>query len=196
MAIGGKRHSYAELEDGPLAAMMQQGDMKAFETLVERHRQRAFYLALGLVGDRDEAADLSQEAFVRAYRAARRFDTTKDFFTWLYVIIANLARNWHKKRQVRSTFARSEQSDQAAIDMRQQHDNPELLLESDETKAQVWGAIEQLPFKFREIIILRHFEELSYEDIADLLEIPLGSVMSRLYYARKKLKQILETEDA
>ncbi|MFH2054615.1 MAG: sigma-70 family RNA polymerase sigma factor [bacterium] len=195
MAISGKRDSYTALDDEHLAAMMQQGDMRAFETLVERHRQRAYYLALGLVGDRDDAADLSQEAFVRVYRAARRFDTTKDFFTWVYVIIANLARNWHKKRQVRSTFSRAEQADQESIRSRQERDNPEILLQTDETKAQVWRAIEALPFKFREIIILRHIEELPYEEIASLLEIPLGSVMSRLYYARRKLRQILEGED-
>lgn len=195
MTIGGKKDSNQTLDDAHLAAMMQQGDMRAFETLVERHRQRAFYLALGLVGDRDDAADISQDAFVRVYRAARRFDTSKDFFTWVYVIIANLARNWHKKRQVRSTFARSEQQDTQRIRLRQERDNPEILLETDETKQRVWEAIEQLPFKFREIIILRHFEELPYEGIASLLDIPLGSVMSRLYYARRNLRQILEAED-
>ena len=195
MSVSGKQHSYAELDDGRLAAMMQSGDMKAFETLVERHRQRAFYLALGLVGNRDDAADLSQEAFIRAYRAARRFDTSKDFFTWLYVIIANLSRNWHKKRQVRLTHARSEQADREGIRSQQDYGNPEALLEADETKAQVWAAIEELPFKFREIIILRHFEEVPYDEIASLLEMPLGSVMSRLYYARRKLKQILEADN-
>jgi RNA polymerase sigma-70 factor (ECF subfamily) len=163
--------------------------------LVERYRKRAFYLALGLVGDADDATDLSQEAFVRAYRACRRFDTTKDFFTWLYVIISNLAKNWHRKRQIRSDYARSRQADTDSIRWSQSRNSPDILLEADEAKKQIWEAIEQLPFNFREMIILRHFEDLSYQEIADLLQIPIGSVMSRLYYARLKLKQILEAND-
>lgn len=187
--------SYKAMDDAALAALMQQGDMCAFEALVERHRKKAFYLALGLVGNPDDAADVSQEAFIRVYRAARRFDTTKDFFTWFYVILSNLARNRIKKRQVRTTYARQEQSDGELIRHRQTRNNPELLLEADETKKQVWEAIGALPYNFREIIILRHFEDLTYDEIARLLNIPVGSVMSRLYYARLKLKQILEASD-
>ncbi|MCK4857407.1 MAG: sigma-70 family RNA polymerase sigma factor [candidate division Zixibacteria bacterium] len=193
MVTKGILSSYKELTDPQLAELMQRGDMKAFEVLVERYRQKAFYLALGLVGDADEAADVSQEAFIRVYRAAKRFDTSEDFFGWFYVILSNLARNRIKKRQVRAAHVRQEQADTDAIRHRQSRSNPDLLLEADETKKLVWEAIERLPYNFREIIILRHFEELPYGEIAGLLDIPIGSVMSRLYYARLKLKTILET---
>ncbi len=169
--------------------------MQAFEALVERHRQRAVGVALKLVGDPDEAADISQEAFIRVYRAVKRFDTQKEFFSWFYVILSNLARNRLKKRKVRTKFAREQQADTESILHSQTRGTPDAVLEADETKQRVWQAIEQLPFNFREIIILRHFEDLSYEEIARMLNIPIGSVMSRLYYARLKLKEVLGSDD-
>jgi RNA polymerase sigma-70 factor (ECF subfamily) len=169
--------------------------MQAFEALVERHRQRAVGVALKLVGDPDEAADISQEAFIRVYRAVKRFDTQKEFFSWFYVILSNLARNRLKKRKVRTKYAREQQADTESILHSQTRGTPDTLMEADETKQRVWAAIERLPFNFREIIILRHFEDLSYDEIAKLLNIPIGSVMSRLYYARLKLKDILGSDD-
>jgi RNA polymerase sigma-70 factor (ECF subfamily) len=193
--IAGMLDRYKDLGDSALLAQVQQGDMMAFEALVERHRDRAVGVALKLVGDPDEAADISQEAFIRVYRAVKRFDTQKEFFSWFYVILSNLARNRLKKRKVRRVYAQEQQADTEAIHFRQTRNAPDLLIETDETKRQVWRAIEQLPYNFREIIVLRHFEDLSYEEIARLLNIPLGSVMSRLYYARLKLKQILGSAD-
>lgn len=189
------KDGYKDMADSALLSLVQQGDMKAFETLVERHRHRAVAVAVKLVGDPDEAADISQEAFIRVYRAVKRFDTRKEFFNWFYVILSNLARNRLKKRKVRTTFAREQQADNEGIKYRQTRDAPDLLVESTETRLRVWAAIEQLPFNFKEIIVLRHFEDLSYEEISKLLNIPLGSVMSRLYYARLKLKQILGSSD-
>lgn len=186
---------YKDLDDSALLTQIQDGDMQAFEALVERHRARAVSVALKLVGDPDEAADISQEAFIRVYRAIKRFDTRKEFFSWFYVILSNLARNRLKKRRVRTRYAREQQADVEGIHHSQTRTTPDLLVEADETKQRVWEAIAQLPFNFREIIVLRHFEDLSYEEIAGLLNIPIGSVMSRLYYARLKLKQILGSDD-
>lgn len=186
---------YKSCDDSALLTLIQQGDMQAFEALVERHRQRAVGVALKLVGDKDEAADISQEAFIRVYRAVKRFDTQKEFFSWFYVILSNLARNRLKKRKVRTKYAREQQADTESILHSQTRSTPDTLMEADETKQRVWQAVEQLPFNFREIIVLRHFEDLSYEEIAKLLNIPIGSVMSRLYYARLKLKDILGSDD-
>lgn len=180
------------MTDSEILALIGQGDMKSFETLVGRYKKKAYYIALGLVGDADEAYDISQEAFIRVYRSAKRFDTSKEFFSWFYVILANLSRNLIKRRAVRTAHAREVQADAASNRQSLWMGNPEELMEVDETRQKVWEGIEQLPFNFREIIILRHFEELSYEEITKLLSIPRGSVMSRLYYARRKLKQILE----
>jgi RNA polymerase sigma-70 factor (ECF subfamily) len=195
MTPEGKLDRYKDLTDSALLSQVQQGDMIAFEALVERHRKKAVGVALKLVGDPDEAKDISQEAFIRVYRAVKRFDTQKEFFSWFYVILSNLARNRLKKRKVRTMYAREQQSDSETIRHSQSRGSPDMLIEADETKRQVWKAIEELPYNFREIIVLRHFEDLSYDEIAKLLNIPLGSVMSRLYYARLKLKQILESDD-
>jgi len=191
----GKLDRYKDLTDSELIERLQRGEMRSFETLVNRYKKRAFYLALGLVGDADEAHDISQEAFIRVYRSVKRFDTSKEFFSWFYVIVSNLARNQLKKRAVRTAHARDLQADSSSIKYSQTRSNPEVLMQADETKHQIWKGIEKLPFNFREIIILRHFEDLSYDEIARLLKIPKGSVMSRLYYARLKLKQIIEAED-
>jgi RNA polymerase sigma-70 factor (ECF subfamily) len=161
------------LDDAQLMVSVQQGDPIALRQLVERYKRKAYYTALKLVGDSDEAYDLSQEAFIRVYNARRRYDGNRPFYSWFYAILSNLAKNHLKKRSVRANYAASVRSAQdAELDTR---DSPEVLAEADETKRAVWNAI----------------EKLSYEEIAGLLGIPVGSVMSRLYYARKRLRDLL-----
>ncbi len=177
------------MDDAQLMVSVQEGDPIALRLLVERYKRKAYYTALKLVGDADEAYDLSQEAFIRVYNARRRYDHSRPFYSWFYAILSNLAKNHLKKRSVRANYAASVRSAKdAEIDT---HDSPEVLVEADETKQAVWAAIEKLSYEHREIIILRHFEDMSYEEIAKLLRIPVGSVMSRLYYARKRLRELL-----
>ena len=182
---------YAMKTDNELMVMAKTGDKFAFEDLVNRYKKKAYYLALKLVGDPADASDISQEAFIRIYRARTRFNPDKLFFSWFYTIIANLARNHIKKRLVRQDYRKTVQEESRAKSL-ESSPSPENLMVSSQTKKTVWEAIEQLSFEHREIIVLRHFEDLSYEEIADTIGIPVGSVMSRLYYARKKLKEILE----
>ncbi len=178
-----------DLDDAQLMVSVQEGDPIALRLLVERYKRKAYYTALKLVGDVDEAYDLSQEAFIRVYNARRRYDRTRPFYSWFYAILSNLAKNHLKKRSVRANYAASiKGAKDAEIDT---HDSPEVLVEADETKQAVWAAIEKLSYEHREIIILRHFEDMAYEEIAKLLGIPVGSVMSRLYYARKRLRELL-----
>jgi RNA polymerase sigma-70 factor (ECF subfamily) len=179
----------AGLDDVQLMVAVQRGDPMAFRVLVERYKKKAYYSALKLVGDSDDAYDLSQEAFIRIYNARRRYDPTHPFYAWFYTILRNLARNYLRKRSVRQDYAArvrriGERNPEVS-------NSPECIAEADEEKKAVWAAIEKLPYDHREIIILRHFEDMSYEDIANLLGIPAGSVMSRLYYARKKLRDLL-----
>jgi RNA polymerase sigma-70 factor (ECF subfamily) len=177
------------VDDAQLMAAVQHGDPAAFRILVEKYKRRAYYLALKLVGDSDDAYDLSQEAFIRVYNARRRYDRGRPFYSWFYAILSNLAKNHLRKRSVRSEYAaqiRSE-SDQALDDS----GAPDCIVEADEARKALWAAIEKLSYDHKEIIILRHFEDMPYEDIAKLLGIPVGSVMSRLYYARKKLRELL-----
>ncbi len=176
------------MTDAMLMTRTGSGDTKAFETLVERHKKTAYRIALGLVGNRDEAMDISQEAFLRVHRAARSFDDSQAFFPWFYTIIANLCRSALRKRSVRN---RRETDYDSAAYMVTSGDNPEATTLAGERTAALLAAIEQLSFNDRQIIMLQHFDNRSYDDIAEILDIPKGTVMSRLYYARKRLAELM-----
>jgi RNA polymerase sigma-70 factor (ECF subfamily) len=189
MAVIEGLEELTSLDDTQLMLAVQQGNAMAFRVLVDRHKRKAYYTALKLVGDPDEAYDLSQEAFIRIYNARSRYNGNYPFYAWFYTILRNLARNYLQKRSVRLEYAARTKR----IGMRSlaDSDSPECIAEADEAKKAVWTAIGKLSYEHREIIILRHFEDLSYEEIAKLLGIAVGSVMSRLYYARKKLRDLL-----
>ncbi len=186
--IGGDKE-FTGVDDAQLMTAVQRGDPAAFRILVEKYKRKAYFLALKLVGDSADAYDLSQEAFIRVYNARRRYDRDRPFFSWFYAILSNLAKNHLRKRSVRSEYAA--QVRRAGDEALDESVAPDSIVEADETRKALWAAIEKLSFDHREIIILRHFEDMPYEDIAKLLGIPVGSVMSRLYYARKKLRELL-----
>ena len=172
-------------EDKELIFQCQRGKMKAFKTLVEKYKKPAFFVALGLVGNREDAYDLSQEAFVRVFRSIKRYNPEHKFFTWFYTILSNLCKNHLKKRGVQKSHLEN-------IDVAQDIHSPDVMLEKNEINLRLWEAISKLPYEFKEIILLKHFHEFSYRKISETLNIPMGSVMSRLYYARKKLKENLK----
>ncbi len=184
---------YLEFSNDKLMELTKDNDLQAFKALVERNGKKAYLLALKLVGDPADAQDISQEAFIRIYNSRKKYDEKKPFFSWFYTILSNLAKNHLKKGKVRLRYRRRKQDEREAVGA-DFAVSPDYILESDRNKERVWKAIEKLSFEQREIIILRHFEDLSYEKIAESIGIPLGSVMSRLYYARKKLKEILGSE--
>jgi RNA polymerase sigma-70 factor (ECF subfamily) len=192
MSVIGGVKEFTGLDDAQLMIEVQQGSPVAFRVLVERYKKKAYYLALKLVGNPDDAYDLSQEAFIRVYNARQRYDSTHPFYAWFYTILRNLARNHLQKRSVRMEYAlrmsriRKRNPKVSA--------SPECIMQADEVKRAVWGALEKLPYEHREIIVLRHFEDMSYQEIADFLGIAVGSVMSRLYYARRKLRDLLGEE--
>ena len=192
LAVIGGIKEFIGLDDAQLMDAVQQGNPMAFRVLVERYKKKAYFTALKLVGDPDDAYDLSQEAFIRVYNARRRYDKSHPFYAWFYTILRNLARNHLRKRSVRLEHAaRIRRIRKGNIEI---SDSPECIVEADETKTAVWAAIEKLSYEHREIIILRHFEDMSYDEIAKLLGIAVGSVMSRLYYARRKLRDLLGEE--
>lgn len=165
-----------------------------FEAIVRRYMKDAYFIAIGLVGNREDALDLSQEAFVRAYRNMNRFNPKWGFFPWFYQILKNLCIN-HLRRQraERGRFIEQAKAHEAPSG-RGDCFAPDVVAERNETKDRVWAAIGRLDDKHREIIILRHFQHLSYKQIAQTLFCNKGTVMSRLYYAHKKLKDILDRE--
>jgi RNA polymerase sigma-70 factor (ECF subfamily) len=172
----------------------RRGSPDAFEVIVRRYMKRAYFIALGLVGNRDDALDLSQEAFFRAYDNIDHLHSDRKFFPWFYQILKNLCFSHLRKRSRRQTTALDNIGEEdVATDSNAAFD-PEAVAEGNELRTQVWKAIGKLGDKHREVIILRHFQNLSYEQMAGVLFCNKGTVMSRLYHARRKLRDLLDSE--
>lgn len=159
-------------------------EIKHFEVLVKQNMKRAYFSAFGILGSHDAAMELSQQAFIRAYRNFNKFDVTKNFFTWYYKILRNLCFNYIRD----SNRNRMEN----IFDLEDVSVDPIYQFEQNELKELLSNSFLQLKAEDREILVLKEFENLSYKEIADALNIPIGSVMSRLYNARKKLAEIMK----
>jgi RNA polymerase sigma-70 factor (ECF subfamily) len=178
-----------------LVVRARRGDTRAFGELVENYKRRAYYAALGLVGSHEDALDLSQEAFVRAFRAAHRLDPDRPFYAWLYQIIRRLCFNFVRDRRTRRNRLQSARPWLVSeASSRASEDSPARRAEVKELRKRVRKAIETLSELERETLVLREFEGLRYREIADLLAIPIGTVMSRLYSARRHLAEALEVD--
>ncbi len=177
--------------DAEAIRLCQEGSREAYGFLVERYKERAYYSALGFLRSRDAALDISQDAFVRAFRAIKRFEPGKKFFTWYYQILRNLCLNFirDKKRRARSFSEMDEHEITIIADDEQDASN---LAEHNELKRTLWAAMDELKPKEKEIIVLKDLQDLSYKEIAEVLDIPIGTVMSRLFNARKALKAKIE----
>ena len=170
----------------------RRGSPEAFEVFVNRYMKNAYFIALGLVGNREDAMDLSQEAFIRAYRNIKHLKPDRRFFPWFYQILKNLCISHLRKRRYRQTSSLDgENCPEVAATT--DYFSPEVVAGRNELKDKVWQAIGKLDDKHREVIILRHFQNMSYEQIAEALYCNKGTVTSRLYYARKKLEELLST---
>ena len=180
------------IEDATLVRQARDGDTAAFGRLVERYMRRAYYAALSLVGRREDALDLSQEAFARAFRARHSLDPDQPFYGWFYQILRRLCFNFLRDRRTRARLleeAGGWLADEAASRFAT---NPADALERAEAQRRVARAIQRLPAAEREIIALKEFEGLTYREMSTLLGIPMGTVMSRLYTARQRLAAALE----
>jgi RNA polymerase sigma-70 factor (ECF subfamily) len=178
--------------DAALVLDIGAGNKNALAELVERHKRSAYRIALGLVGNRDDAFDISQEAFLRVHRSARTYDANQPFAPWFYTIITNLCRTWLRRRS--RTEHKMVDVDDASY-LLVDHNNPEDAIIKKEDVRRLREALTALSFGDREIITLQHFRGMSYDEIASLLDIPKGTVMSRLYYARKKLATLMRQSD-
>lgn len=175
--------------DDELIIRAQRGEKEAYGMLVRAYMQPAYYSALALVGSHDEAMDLSQQAFIRAWMAIRKFEVGRRFFTWYYRILRNLCLNRLRDRAAQATPMAFFDH---AIEVSDESQDPALETDRALLRERVRAALGRLRPEEREIIVLRDFDGHSYAEIAELLECPLGTVMSRLYYARKHLKDLLE----
>jgi RNA polymerase sigma-70 factor (ECF subfamily) len=169
------------------------GDTAAFEPLVERYRQRVWRLAYQLLHDREDAWDCAQEAFVRAFHSLRSFRGHAAFYTWLFRITVNVATDRQRSRgaQARAFGAERLPEEEWKRTMPDTRARPDQAAAQSEQRERIRQALDALPPKARTIIMLSDVEGLSYREIADVLDCPIGTVMSRLHNARKRLQALL-----
>lgn len=175
-----------------IIASAARGDRKAFGQLVRLYQRRAYAAAYSLVGNREDALELSQDAFVKAFKAMKRFDLSMPFYPWLHRIIRNTSLN-HLKKKKRRGESSLDHMMESGFDAHDAGCTPMDAAARTELLAHIQSAMEQLTPEQQEILRLRHFMELSYVEIAASLNIPQGTVMSRLHGARKKLRMIMES---
>ena len=185
--------------DSELVKRVQNGDKAAFDVLVLKYQQKVVNLVSRFVSDHSECHDVAQDTFIKAYRALGNFRGDSQFYTWLYRIAANTAKN-HLATRSRKSPAYSVDVDDAEYysgeSALKDQATPENLLLTDEIKRTVYAAIEKLPEDLKTAITLRELEGLSYDEIADVMDCPIGTVRSRIFRARdaidKELRPLLE----
>src|SRR5882724_10483386 len=196
-----KPDAKAEASDRELLERCRAGDETAFDDLVLRHQQRAFNVAFQLLRDHEDATEVAQDAFVRIYRSVGAFRGECEFTTWLHQIVVNLARNkhrWWKRRgrQASVSLDRTVETADGEVPMQiaGTADAPDVQAVNTEFVELLSRRMHELPRKFREVLVLRNVENLSYEKIAEVLDCSTGTVKSRIARAREALRKSLKDE--
>jgi RNA polymerase sigma-70 factor (ECF subfamily) len=172
------------------------GDQKAYKALFEMYKQAIFHIAVKIVRNPEEANDLVQETFIKAFGSLKTFDHNYRFSTWLYKIAANCSIDYLRKRKIDSMSLDkpiATKDGDVQMEIPDNTHNPEKDLRSHEQSIGIEDAIDSLPDKYREVIVLRHKEDKPYEEIASLLNVPVGTVKARIFRARELLKKKLKT---
>jgi RNA polymerase sigma-70 factor (ECF subfamily) len=180
-------------QDRRLILRAQAGDSGAFRLLIERHQRRVFAIALGLVRDEQDAREIAQEAFLRVHKGLPQFHGGSSFFTWLYRIVTNLSIDLMRKpsrREAELHFA-LEVEDGESVLLPAADADPYDVVRRGELSARIYEALEQLPPYHRGVILMREVEGMSYEEMAEAMQVSKGTIMSRLFHARKKLQRAL-----
>jgi RNA polymerase sigma-70 factor, ECF subfamily len=182
-----------DIDDQALIERCRSGDVAAFEPLVEKYRDRVWRLAFNVVRDREDAWDVTQEAFIRAWQALPSFRGQSAFYTWLFRIVVNVASDRARQRAARGRAFGTERVPEEEWErtMVDQGAPPDVEAKRAEDRERITRALAALPEHHRTIIMLSDLEGLSYREIAEVLDIPMGTVMSRLHNARKRLRDVL-----
>jgi len=173
-------------QDRDFVERAQTGDVEAFEELVRRYRNDVFALACHFVRNRDDAWDISQEVFIKTHRSLRRFRGDASFKTWLMRITANQCKDFLKRRRLKTVAL---EQDGAFQQPASRAPGPGSAAEAREIGDAIEKTLESIPFKHRTAFVLRELEGLSYEEMAQVMGCSLGTVMSRLHHARRKLRK-------
>lgn len=190
----------SDVEDLQLVAALRSGDSRAFDRLFDKYRERIFRILFGILRNREDALDATQEVFIKVHRAAARFDPRARFFTWLYRVAVHQGIDAQRRRRTRhEQFVAESALDEGLPSVAERSGaaparTPGDAAEQRELIAKVEGAMAQLSDMHRVVLELFAREGLEYAEIAEVLEVPVGTVMSRLFYARRKLRELLPTE--
>ena len=182
----------ASARDAAIVRRVQQGDTNAYNLLVLRYQHKVAQVAAGFVSDPQDAADIAQEAFIKAYRAIGNFRGESGFYTWLYRIVVNTARSFLESGAKYKNHVDVDGEDLSAQDRQaalSSAETPDKIIESQELRAVILRAFGELPEELRQALTLREIEGLSYEDIANLTGVPLGTVRSRIFRARQIIEE-------
>ena len=181
-------------DDVSLVRLAQRGRMPAFEELVSRHRDKIYARAFSMVRNEDEATDLSQEAWVKGWQRLKQFQGEASFATWMTRIVINLCLD-HLRKQKRQRAESIEQLDEELGGVERQMpvvtSNPTEGLERTELRARIDKALAQLSYEHRTVLVLHEFEEMEYKAIAKYMDCSIGTVMSRLFYARRRMAALM-----
>jgi RNA polymerase sigma-70 factor (ECF subfamily) len=182
--------SLSDGSDAELAALALAGRQDAYRTLLSRHREAIFRLVRATIGDQAEAIDVTQETFISAFAALKRYDASRPFQVWLKRIALNKCRDWARRRKVRSFFTRAAPLDEAYW-VADEAPHPEVQVADRAELARVAQAIARLPARMREALLLRTIDGLSQAEAAEVLAVSEKTVETRLYRARAKLREML-----
>lgn len=180
-----------------LVARAQAGDTEAFNELVSRYRTRAYAMIYHMVRNEQDAWDLAQDGFVKAWKSIGRFRGQSSFFTWFYRILMNVTIDWTRRRQIEGGTEFDDTHGlrdiaPGAVTAPKGELQPAVKLSDKEIRSRIDAAIERLSPEHRQVIVLREVEGMEYQEIADVMGCSIGTVMSRLFYARKKLQSMLK----
>jgi len=182
-------------EDRELIRRCLEGDERAYRELITRYRRPVYSLALRMVRVAEDAEDLTQETFVRMFRALERYDPARPFGAWLHTITARLAIDMIRRRRVRTVPLQVRDADtdeERTLDVEDPGLGPDVLASHAEEERAARDLIDALPAHYRVVVAMRHQQDMSYEEIAEALHLPIGTVKARIHRARALLKQRLE----
>lgn len=187
-----------KLDERSLIERARGGDTDAFSALVELHQERALHAAVGMVGHMEDARDLAQEAFIKAYENLDQFKIESKFYTWYYRILINTCKDFLRKKKIRKTFSfffgKNDEGEEADPVARIE-DRRENVREGMDRKyfgAVVQEALEQLPFRQKSVFVLRYMEGMPLDEIAESMQITVGAVKANLWQAGQKMKVLLK----
>ncbi len=169
------------------------GNLVAYDLLIDRYKDKIFRMILSLVGDAHDAEELAQDIFVIIFTKLQTFKRTAMFSTWLYAIVQNRVNNYRIRKKIRQSLSLDWLMEESGFDPSDQKESFDASLEDKERIMLLNKSLDKLPFKWRQVLILRELNDLSYEEVAAVLKCSIGTVKSRLFRAKEKLKAIIES---